>query len=185
MGGPKAVMPIADEPWWAAQRRAILATGRGDFWVLSQRVHDQIGDALRDASGDDYTIADDRAPMFDSVLAGVRALESNPPPGVFVLPVDVPMPGADVLDALPGAGLVAVPGVRATPGHPLWLAWDWVCAHLLPCAHGRLDELARPHRRIVEVEDPRVVMNLNRPADARAYEAFLADETEAGFTDGK
>ena len=109
--------------------------------------------------------------MFESVVAGVVALASRPPAGVFILPVDVPAPSRATLAALAGAGAVGVPRHAGARGHPVRLSWGWVREHLLDGdpRPRRLDRLIEGVAVPVDVEDSRVLVNLNTPADLEAW----------------
>lgn len=169
MGGPKALMTVDGELWWRRQERAFALAGVRSLWVVSTVVEE----ALRHAPDAPAarTVADGDAPMFESVLAGVRALAHDPPAGVFVLPVDVPAPAPATLARLAKAAAVAVPRCDGATGHPVRLAWGWVREHL-PAgepAVRRLDLLIEPDAAPVDVEDDAVLRNLNTPEDLDAW----------------
>ncbi len=176
MGTPKALMRVAGEPWWRRQLDAIDAAARDSVWVVSDRVRAQIETEL----GARALIAtsDEDAPMFESLLAGIDVVSHQAPAGVFIQPVDVPVAGKPVLDALASGGRVVVPDFSDTHGHPIWLEWSWLRDAIGRRTEDRLDNLTADERVHVEVHDPRVAMNLNSPEDVRAYEAFLVDQDQ-------
>lgn len=168
MGTPKALMSVLGAPWWRRQEDAIACAGLASLWVVSERVRRDIGGV--DGRRMRILTARDDAPMYESFRAGIDALREGPPTGVFVLPVDVPLARTDVLKALRAAGPVAAPRIGGRGGHPLWLAWEWLTS-MLAREHGeRLDGLTGGDRVLVDVDDPFVAMNLNRPSDVDAFE---------------
>jgi molybdenum cofactor cytidylyltransferase len=102
------------------------------------------------------------AGMFSSVLTGLAALDGERT--VFIHPVDVPVPGAEVFAALRDADTpIAIPFYKGRKGHPVRLRHDAARALLHSCAT-RLDRWLREHSRstaLVSVVDARVVMNAN------------------------
>jgi len=117
-------------------------------------------------------MGDPGAPMFSSVLRGIESLRARPPRGVFVLPVDVPAPGADVWEELGSEERVRVPVYAGKRGHPVYLPWEWVRTHVLDANldwAARLDELVQGEEVEVEVDDPSVAINLNTPEDVAAF----------------
>ena len=118
----------------------------------------------------------------ESLLLGIDALGAAGP--LWFVPVDVPVVGATVLDqvrlgyrqrALDQADppLAALPAYRGQTGHPV-LAGPDLIRRLRDGEPGdRIDELLSWATRrlvIVEVDDLRVVGNMNRPQD---YQAFV------------
>ncbi|MBX3359642.1 MAG: NTP transferase domain-containing protein [Phycisphaeraceae bacterium] len=183
MGGPKALMRVGPgrggaEPWWKAQSRRIADAGfapRQVIWVVSQTVADGIGDDPSGGGVERAVAVDSRAPMFASVIAGVReagrAERGAFPSGVYVLPVDVPAPSARVFESL-RAHEVGIPRYGSAHGHPVWLEWGFVERVLLPRADdagARLDEIIRPFAVEVSTDDASVVTNLNTPRDVEDW----------------
>jgi len=169
MGGPKALMTVGGEVWWRRQERAIDEAGLRSLWVVSPEVQGALErepDAPRDVA-----LADPEAPMFESVIAGVRALAEDPPEGVFILPVDVPAPGRPALESLARTGGVATPRFDGRTGHPLHMPWGWVRERLLDAdpPERRLDRLIGGVAEAIDVDDRRVLVNLNTPADLQAW----------------
>ncbi len=126
----------------------------------------------------------------ESLLVGLDALSGEG--AAWFTPVDVPVVGADVLarmeraweravDADPdGPGPLAVlASYRRRTGHPVLASASFV-AHLWAGERGdRIDELlswATRRQVIVELDDVRIVGNMNRPRD---YEAFAPPPGEA------
>jgi nicotine blue oxidoreductase len=186
MGGPKALMQVGGRPWWRVQAERLGAVGLPCTWVVNRQVEREfVGTAGEGGEGGEkgepasIVLADGHRPMIDSILAGVRVLgDAAPAPrGVFVLPVDVPVPSRAVFDALArggggrGGAAPTVPAHGGARGHPVYLPWAWVERSLLagPVAIGgldwRLDAMIAPDARILAVDDPRVAMNINTPDD--------------------
>lgn len=164
MGGPKALMRVVGREWWRLQEERLEHAGVHRVWVVSPAVRAQV-------RGLTTAEADPDAPMFASVLAGMRAA---PGAGLFILPVDVPAPGPDVwrlLAAAADAG-VAVPTSHGERGHPIALSRPWIDRVLSRAGHeDRLDHLIGPDVVEVPVADPGVLANLNTPGDVRAWAA--------------
>ncbi|MFN0010081.1 MAG: NTP transferase domain-containing protein [Phycisphaerales bacterium] len=175
MGGSKALMASPRGPWWREQAARLATVGVEAVWVVSSAVS-----AAMEGEGDSparTVLADADAPMFASLLAGLRWLPPEPTGGVFVLPVDVPCPGAEVWRALAETGRVAVPVFASQRGHPVFLPLAFAagvvrrCEACDPNAIGRLrlDEMIAAEVVEVAVADGAVVRNLNVPEDASAY----------------
>ena len=174
MGGPKALMDVGGRPWWQWQMERLDAAGLESVWVVSEEVRAAMEES--DADAEWLAMGDPDEPMFDSIVAGVSALEDlGDVRGVFILPVDVPAPASRVWQALAAAEPVAAPTFNARRGHPLYLTWSWVEAHVFPVRaqadRRRLDEMIRGHVRDVPVDDPDVVTNLNRPEELAQWAA--------------
>ncbi len=174
MGVPKALMDVGGRPWWRVQSARLETVGLPVTWVVSEEVARAIegappGEALR------LIRADSDAPMFESLMIGMRALEPSqtPPRGVFVLPVDVPAPLREVWGALAGSMTPAVPEFEGQRGHPVYLPWAWVRERLLgvalPPESRRLNALLVGEARAVAVDDRHVVTNLNTPEDVSRW----------------
>jgi len=183
MGMPKALIRMGGPMWWEVQSQRLARAGVPSLWVVSAEVREVMMEAgpppFRVAVGDPDT------PPFESFLAGVRALDAadgGPPPGVFVLPVDVPAPGKPVWQALCDAGRVAVPTFGDSRGHPVFMEWAWIEEVLRPwpgperAAELRLDSLIAPVATYVNVHDPSVAANLNTPEDAARWLATQGGE---------
>lgn len=172
MGGPKALMPVGRELWVDVQRRRLENAGVDTVWVVSKQVRAGL---RRRAENMDLVEADSDAPMFESLLTGLRFVRARAPKCVFVLPVDTPAPRPDVFTSLFHAGSVAAPEFRGQAGHPIVLPWTWVEDELFTRevsfapADRRLDVLTRPHIRMIAVDDPDVSVNLNTPENMKAW----------------
>lgn len=152
------------------------AAGARSLWVVSPDVEAAMADS--DAAPTERVCASPDAPMFESIVTGLRALAPSPPAGVFILPVDVPAPSAPTLARLTTGPSVAVPRSNGRTGHPIWLDWGWVREHLLtttPAAR-RLDLLIKADATPVDVDDDAVAWNLNTPADLAAWQARSVEE---------
>lgn len=179
MGGPKALMEVNGRAWWRTQDERLESAGVEPVWVVSKRIAPELAD-----ESPRLVVSDDSAPMFASILAGMKALAARadqtgrPPRGAFILPIDVPAPSAEVWRALAVRGCCAVREHPAVPvfegkrGHPVWLPWEWSAREVLARSGDvRLDELLRAGGvEHVEVRDPAVVVNLNVPGDVTEWE---------------
>ncbi len=176
MGGPKALMNVGGHPWWHVQAERLVAVGLPVTWVVSEEVARAI-EAARPRPALSLVRADPDAPMFESLMTGLRANAAAGPRGVFVLPVDVPAPLIEVWRALAGSITPAVPEFERRRGHPVYLPWGWVEKRLLEAPtteKRRLDVLIRDDVRAVGVNDGTVTINLNTLADVRAWLRSLA-----------
>src|SRR5262245_59801794 len=128
MGTPKALMQVPDGPWWAVQEARLARVGVSAMWVVSERVRSEMVAAQRPMP--EVTVADDGAPMFESLIVGLTAVESKNLAGVFVLPVDVPAPKEGVWHTLAQAtgqsrdGIVS-PSFEGRHGHPVYIPWNF------------------------------------------------------------
>lgn len=172
MGGPKALMDVDGRPWWIWQEGSLRHAGMRSRWVVNEMV--LAGFESCSVAPRVCEVADGSAPMFVSLLLGVRALGERER-FVHVLPVDVPCPSRPTFRALEDAAGegVAVPTRSGRRGHPVCLSPAWVRRHLLDPTHDRgtrLDELIRGWVTHVETpEDPNTTVNLNTPEDVAAW----------------
>ncbi|MGD9789250.1 MAG: NTP transferase domain-containing protein [Phycisphaerales bacterium] len=192
MGGPKILMRVGGQVWWRVQRRRLA--GLGDrvrlIWIVSGIVEEALsGEA--DAPGP-RVLGDDSAPMFESVrLAAKSVHESGESVGMFVLPVDVPVPSSGVFETLEetsresGRSVPTRPQFENKTGHPVFLPAEWIAKIARMDEHEvrsrattesmRLDRLIEGEVMSVEVEDAGVLVNLNTPEDVAAWVASATD----------
>ncbi len=179
-GGPKALVPVrvggGVVPWWRVQADGLAAVGVRATWVVSAAVAGAI--RASGAAPERLVEAADDKPMFASVVAGLRAVDVGAVEGVFVLPVDTPVPGAEVWEALAGGAgeEPSVPECGGKRGHPVYLPAAWARGLLERLQGGsgaggaeRLDVMIGPARRVVRVEDGRVAVNLNTAEEFAAW----------------
>lgn len=179
MGGPKALMMIRGRAWWARQDERLRGYGFVPHWVVSESVRD----AMRVSGGmpERTAIADESAPMFASVLVGLGSVEDLER-GVFLLPVDTPAPRAEHFERIARFDVPAHPTFQDKGGHPLYLPCTWIereLGALLTAAKvrgsapvgrdERLDKLIEGTSHRIAVDDAGVVVNMNDPADVRAW----------------
>jgi CTP:molybdopterin cytidylyltransferase MocA len=183
MGVAKALMPVAGRPWWRWQSDRLSHLDWPVTWVVSEHVDGKLAGV--DEAPPDRVIAADDAPMFESVLAGVRADGGSA--GLFVLPVDVPAPRPETWRALLHHDRPAIPALAGRRGHPVFLPTDWVSEHLSPdvidCldpADRRLDRLIGSDAVIIAVDDPAVTFNLNTPEHVERWIATQHEELDHG-----
>lgn len=177
MGCPKALMLVKGRPWWRWQHEALAEAGLGATWAVSPVVKAAIGSG---PGAPRQVLADDAAPMFQSLRVGVESLARRadppePPRGLFVLPIDVPVPARAVWSALAAAAVngqgVAAPSFQGAHGHPLYMTWAWAAEHVLAARSedARLDRLISGVVEYIDVDDPSVAHNLNTPADVAQW----------------
>ncbi len=171
MGRPKALMSVDGKPWWLLQHQKLNEIGVFARWVVSERVDAEMD---RDTNAPtSRVIADSQAPMMASVLAGVRSLSKTAPEGVFIFPIDIPVPKKEVWADCCSGHRSASPVYEDQRGHPVYLAWGWIDHYLI--THNpdpmtaRLDEMIDRSICCVPTDDPDTVTNLNRPADLESW----------------
>ncbi|CAN5694914.1 hypothetical protein BH11PLA1_BH11PLA1_03310 [soil metagenome] len=198
MGGPKALMKVAKRAWWMRQQLALKTeVGIDALWVVTPLLRSRIERAARlfrrstrelvvprMAAVEEPRAGAEPQPMFASVLRGVRSVLNSGTieRGVFVLPVDTPVPRRAVWSGLVRADRPAVPGYDGTKGHPIFLPISWLERRIIPLLSDepsaamamRLDALIGDNFQRVPVTDPRVAMNLNTPERRAEFERSLA-----------
>ncbi len=178
MGGPKAMMNAGAEPWCLTQRARLDRLATPFTWVISPELFTRaVANNLLCAISP-RVVSDSNAPMFTSLLNGVMHVFPSSPTrgGLFVLPVDVPVPRAEVWHALAAALSVGVPTFRGVRGHPVFISWRWLKDRFIPAAASptaarplRLDQLIAPDATHIEVDDSDVAVNLNTPDDVAKW----------------
>jgi len=172
MGQPKALQDYHGQPWLRAQIEAIRAQTQGPIRVVLGPQGERESQLLEGVEGVQTVLnpAPQRGP-FSSLQVGLEGL----PGPVFVGPLDCPV--APVLRILfpsmdPDDEAV-VPTHQGRGGHPV-LIGPTLVGRLLELEAGapeaRLDlALKRSRTRRVEVEDARILLNLNT---SEAWQAF-------------
>lgn len=107
---------------------------------------------------------------FRSLQIGLGSIPAGEP--AFVLPIDAPAPTLDVWKTLhhhydlPSHEPAVVPSHQQRTGHPIGLSPGLITRLLsLDMDHedSRLDRQTKHQRRVIEVNDPLVCLNLNTP----------------------
>jgi len=195
MGMPKGLLDFHGEPWMEVQLRkfrecggedavVVLGYGAAEYfkrlpWLQGAfKGTEQIQGLLVKPALNEVP----KHGPFSSIQAGIRALLDRRD-GAYILPVDVPMPAADVFNALEGARAkaagsvdVQIPTHGERGGHPVWLSEE-ILDHILTVRpSSRLARLDRqisllPPDRVqrVAVGDPGVLFNFNTPEQYRDY----------------
>jgi CTP:molybdopterin cytidylyltransferase MocA len=184
MGRSKAALPWGDRSLLEAWVARFLAAGVTEIAVVLGAEMEAIRANSPDLAGLRWVCnqqAADTGPR-ESLLLGIDALEASAP--LWFVPVDVPVVSADVLEQVRDAyqakaadggdqPLAALPSYRGNHGHPVLAGPDLV-KRLFEGERGdRIDELLSWATRrlvVVDVDDLRVVGNMNRPQD---YQAFV------------
>ena len=180
-GGPKAFKRVDGELAWRRQARLLLQAGAERVAVV---IHpDRPADDLAEPVPDTVLVvaSTPQAEMFASLQAGLRALRQSDDHGAatLILPVDCPLAGLPVTDALLAAlgdGKSSPPAVirpvfEGRRGHPIVLSAA-LCEDLAAgSSNRRLDHiiraLAAQSVRDVAVEDPAILANHNRDGVSR------------------
>jgi len=181
MGIPKGLLEINGRTWMRRQVETYRSFGGIESVIV---VGYNAEDYLRELSSDplDINFAVNSRPEngpFSSLQEGLRFFQnkgvlSN---GVFVLPVDVPCPESSVWNRLIESGKFPVsacyPVFKNKGGHPVWISEELILKCLKHLPTDRLDYIMQslPSGKIcrVDVEDSRVVMNVNDPAAWENY----------------
>ena len=184
MGQPKQLLPWRGVPLLAYQIQQAQATTAGAIIVvLGSGTATLRAIAQRKAEPGRTRIVVNRRyrqGKTTSIIAGLRALEVTPV-AVMLLAVDQPRPRAVLQRLLDrhtlGKHPISVPAHRSRHGHPPIFDGSLVPELLRITEAGQgIREVIERHRdalREIEIDDPVVLTNLNRPEDYQtAYAAF-------------
>ncbi|MFH1262994.1 MAG: NTP transferase domain-containing protein [Pseudomonadota bacterium] len=177
MGVPKGLVRTDGEYWIERQLALFSKISGSRVIVVLGYDADRYFEALpwlRQDSPHTFVINDapEHGP-FSSIVSAGRILTE---PAAFLLPIDVPVPSAEVCKALTGAFSIrvqsCVPVFKKKGGHPVLLAATFL-KQLAQVPFGsseaRLDEqirrLQEDQRVRVPVDDPRILWNANTPAE--------------------
>ena len=122
---------------------------------------------------------------FCSLQVGLRAL-GDPCPGVLALPLDVPALSPALFAALIQTGRedraeAAIPFYGGRGGHPVWLSSTTAARICSLPAEARLDDLLRSVSvSRVDVDEPRILDNVNTPEDWASSLRSLEEDLEEG-----
>ena len=170
MGCPKALMQIGSRSWWEIQAERLDSIGMPSVWVVSSEVQRGIGSEGK--ARINAVCADSGLPMFESLVVGLESVWTEKCTGLFVLPVDVPVPVGNVFEALRATEQVSVPTFKKRRGHPVYLPMDWIQSinwNHLPEHLRRLDRLIASDVVEVPVDDPDTVVDLDTPEDVQRW----------------
>jgi CTP:molybdopterin cytidylyltransferase MocA len=178
MGAPKALVEFAGRPFIEHVLAPRLLREFGDVIVVLGHDAEAV-QSLVTRLGYRYVVnPDPDRGRTGSVQAGLRALV-GPVRAVFVQPVDCPIIRPETYLALAaalGSVHVAIPAYRGKRGHPPLLSKQMI-PHILAAGPDEpLRELLQARTadgRLVEVDDPGVLVNVDRPEDLRQLDAFV------------
>jgi molybdenum cofactor cytidylyltransferase len=173
MGRPKALLPYRGRT--VLEHQVTLYSLFGPVWVAINRV--VAPDIQMLGIPAPVFVMEDPAPgLFSTVRPCVSRLRCRVE-RLLVTPVDCILPDGNVPLALlesQARGSVAVPTYDARPGHPVLLGAEAIVAVSEQPATARFDQvlatLAVAH---IPVDEPRIHLNINTPAD---YTALLTAE---------
>lgn len=194
MGVPKGLLEINGRPWLEGQirsfgsvggKRAIIVLGyqHADYFASLSWLQEASERAV-DYAGVNVEVVINKRPergAFSSLQTGMSQItRCDIPPGCYVLPVDVPCPGAEVWRRLAGGlsgGIKGcVPRWHEYNGHPVLVSIELIhdLVNLKPeAADARLDmqlkKLTPQELRVVPVDDPKISMNINTPVDLSQF----------------
>jgi molybdenum cofactor cytidylyltransferase len=116
-------------------------------------------------------MGDPEQPMIDSIIRAIEALPDSAT-GAIVQPVDAPFTDPAMIAALLAGGSqrsrVLCHGGR--PGHPVLIARSLFPEILERPEHGLREVLSSAEVELVEWPDPRVLADLDSPADLREWQ---------------
>ncbi len=190
MGAPKGLWPFENKPWLLHQLQALKHVGISKVVLVLGfqadeyfRVISGLKNALdheEEWSGLKLEVVLNPAPEygpFSSLMSGIHH-RKNPSADVFVLPIDVPCPTADIWELLENANkkdphvMVSLPVFNDKGGHPAWLKKEFIDRLSLLSVEdqdARLDvqihHLPESAVARVPVLDRLTTFNLNTPED--------------------
>jgi CTP:molybdopterin cytidylyltransferase MocA len=180
MGGNKALMDYQGQPWILAQLQQLTEVGFQSITIVTNAESEAALEKLVENHSAPVLILTNPHPEQGPFSSLQLAIAATPEDTSFVSPVDVPLKAATLkklrqawlqhghLDAL-------IPSHQDMKGHPVILSVD-LQRNLLQLSpdspEARLDFILRAlpenKKRIFNVEDPFVHMNLNTPEDLAA-----------------
>jgi molybdopterin-guanine dinucleotide biosynthesis protein A/8-oxo-dGTP pyrophosphatase MutT (NUDIX family) len=196
VGAPKGVVAVQGRPWLHWQLDALRAVGISTVVLVVGHYYEEYAQASEGFS--DVIIVRNPQPElgpFSSLQCGLEVLSKRDwaCSGVFVLPVDVPVPSASVWQEMSEVAVDGVDAVlpqwdppsgcfsygtrpRSRRGHPVWLATN-VLNEVRACPsdspRARLDVVLREvplhKKKVASVQDVRPFLNLNYPSDFRSW----------------
>lgn len=187
MGTPKGLMIVNGRPWIEVQlaqlrsvgvTRAIIVLGFDAEKYLSELPWAQSA-LLEWSSVNDIQVMVVKNPHpefgpFTSLQTANHHIESLGEPAAFFLPIDVPCPDVQIWRSLvcecEGDVSAVIPSHAQRGGHPVLLSRELMLDLLkvpMDAADARLDMQLKKQRHLVyvDVEDPKVGMNINAPED--------------------
>ncbi len=178
MGRPKGLVEIAagntllrhslESFACAGGSRAILVFGAHASLYEERRAEWLPSEVERKLSVTTALNPDPSRGQFSSLKIAAERLNQNE--SAFVLPVDVPAPGQTAWAKLPCASALAtIPVFQSRGGHPVWLSAAFCERIRNQPDESRLDQmihaLAEHERKRVEMDEPTIVLNWNKPSD--------------------
>jgi CTP:molybdopterin cytidylyltransferase MocA len=170
MGGPKALRSDPDgTSWLVRSARVLLDGGCDEVTVVLGASADEAASLLADLSVSTVVADDWDEGMGASLRTGLRAVEGREATVAVVSLVDLPDVGPEVvrrlLEAGPGAGVLARASYGGRPGHPVLLGrehWTGILAEAAGDSGAR-DYLARHDVTLVECGDLATGRDQDRP----------------------
>lgn len=187
MGTPKGLVVVNGRPWIEMQlsqlravgvSRAIIVLGFDAEKYLTELPWAQ--SALLEWSsvnGIQIMVVTNPHPEFGpftSLQTAIHHVESLGEPAAFFLPIDVPCPDVQVWRSLvcecEGVAAAVIPSYAQHAGHPVLLTREFMLNLLkvpMDAAEARLDLQLKKQRHLayVDVDDPKVGVNINTPED--------------------
>lgn len=187
MGSPKGLMLVGGTSWIETQLTQLHSVGVTRVVIVLGHDVDHYFSALSWAKpallewshvhGMHIMVAINAHPEFgpfSSLQTAIHYVESLGEPAAFFLPIDVPCPDVLVWRSLvcecEGLAAAVIPSHAQRGGHPVLLSRDLMLDLLkvpMDAEDARLDLQLRKQRQLayVDVDDPKVGMNMNTPED--------------------
>lgn len=178
IGRPKALLEIEGETFLARAVSALRQAGCDPVVaIVPQGEGVRMGEIVENAGGRAVENPDPGAEQIDSLRIGLEEVGEGAEAAI-VLPVDVPLAGADIVRALCEAwqarrAPIVRPVHEGRPGHPVLFAravWPELQTHDLE--HGARDVVHRHQAQIVEiqVDDAGVTVDVDTPEEYLRWE---------------
>lgn len=187
MGAPKGLMVVNGRPWIELQLAQLCAVGvTRAIFVLGHDAEKYLLELpwmqsavldWSDVKGIQVMVVKNPNPEFGpftSLQTAIHYVESLGEPAAFFLPIDVPCPNIRVWRSLvcecEGLAAAVIPSHAHHGGHPVLLSRELMLDLLkvpMDSEMARLDLQLRNQRHLayVDVDDPKVGMNINTPED--------------------
>lgn len=182
MGHPKALLTIDRIPWIAHQVNSLHSLGFINIFIITNI---DLYSILKKLCPNQTILLNelDSLGPFSSIQCGVQAiLKKLPSSSIFIKPVDIPIPDAEVWQELESKItpriLATIPSYLNKKGHPVCISNDLakkIDKFDVHSENARLDyilkDVSEQQKLICNVNDAKIILNINSPED---WEKYLA-----------